>query len=463
MTRQEGRGVVSIPVLATLLLCSTATGAAPAESTANPWIDYVAKLNELIPRGQDESLNAEPFYRKAFEQCVELPDIVGSEVIRWPAELPAERRAVLEKWVAANSDALTQLRLGTQKPAYWFRYQGRDVWDVGTVDHLRTTRMLCWALLLHTKFEAVKGNVKGAADDLAVCYRFVADMKKRPILAEQLAGVGMWGYAQNATFQVLEKTCVDVASLEFLQHRLTELTTDPTWLIDLRPEELVALGSIQQVYAKWNSSLKGMKPEAMGAMERQAVAWVAAQLSAQLGRDLTAEQLCSLVGDYEPKELAELVRKAYPYYNSLVAKTPLQWRREASDFHKDIQELTRGNLLLDILVPAVPELSALSFRGRAGMEAMITTLALLRYRNDKGSYPDDLQELVATGYVSHVPLDPYSDGPLVYKRTESSFMLYSLGADFDDDGGRHDPQWGKGEQGGDYVFWPVQPAPTAAD
>jgi hypothetical protein len=55
-------------------------------------------------------------------------------------------------------------------------------------------------------------------------------------------------------------------------------------------------------------------------------------------------------------------------------------------------------------------------------------------------------------------MDPFSSGPLVYKLTDNNFILYSLAADFNDDGGKHDPKWA-GEGDGDYVFWPVQKDP----
>jgi hypothetical protein len=57
-------------------------------------------------------------------------------------------------------------------------------------------------------------------------------------------------------------------------------------------------------------------------------------------------------------------------------------------------------------------------------------------------------------------MDPWSDKPLVYKKTESSFTLYSVGKNFVDDGGvsakDKDGQiqmWNEKE--GDVVFWPV--------
>ena len=70
------------------------------------------------------------------------------------------------------------------------------------------------------------------------------------------------------------------------------------------------------------------------------------------------------------------------------------------------------------------------------------------------------EELFEAGYLKKLPMDPYSDSPLVYKKTDDDFILYSVGYDFEDDGGevyrdnkgRVRP-WG---DEGDAVFWPVR-------
>ena len=51
-------------------------------------------------------------------------------------------------------------------------------------------------------------------------------------------------------------------------------------------------------------------------------------------------------------------------------------------------------------------------------------------------------------------MDPYSDEPLVYRVEGESFILYSVGEDFFDDGGI-DVTWDQSQSGGDRVFWPV--------
>jgi len=66
-----------------------------------------------------------------------------------------------------------------------------------------------------------------------------------------------------------------------------------------------------------------------------------------------------------------------------------------------------------------------------------------------------LQDVVSGGYLKELPMDPFSGRPLVYRVTKENFILYSFGCDFDDDGGKVS-KWGRGEEGGDQVFWPVQ-------
>lgn len=86
---------------------------------------------------------------------------------------------------------------------------------------------------------------------------------------------------------------------------------------------------------------------------------------------------------------------------------------------------------------------------------MIAILAIFRYKAEKGTLPSSLETLVDQHYLEELPHDSYSLGPHIYKRTDNGFLLYSLGVDFDDDGGTPS-KWGEGDIGGDQVFWPVE-------
>ena len=57
-------------------------------------------------------------------------------------------------------------------------------------------------------------------------------------------------------------------------------------------------------------------------------------------------------------------------------------------------------------------------------------------------------------------MDPWSDKPLAYKKTENDFILYSVGPNFTDDGGEHgrdrDGRIQKWADNGDMIFWPLR-------
>ena len=168
-------------------------------------------------------------------------------------------------------------------------------------------------------------------------------------------------------------------------------------------------------------------------------------------RDLTYEYLESL--SYGRTESD--IENAFVYYTEFLAMSPWQARDKGLNFWKDIHFKANGNPVVKLCIFNAPEIVRARAQYVATMDALLTTLAILRYKDDKDRFPSDLQELLSANYLSKLPMDPYSNKTLVYRQTEKNFMLYSLGQDFDDDGGTHS-DWGRYERGGDYVFWPVQ-------
>jgi hypothetical protein len=62
-------------------------------------------------------------------------------------------------------------------------------------------------------------------------------------------------------------------------------------------------------------------------------------------------------------------------------------------------------------------------------------LALANYRDERGTYPRALTDLVPQE-LEVLPDDPFSGNPLVYRLTDEGFHLYSVGPDSVDDGGK---------------------------
>lgn len=165
------------------------------------------------------------------------------------------------------------------------------------------------------------------------------------------------------------------------------------------------------------------------------------------------------------RETMKKFENAYGKYEQWTKTTP--WQKHQANFDA-ARELGLANEsfvkvarypFYNTLMPAIERVIEISCRNKVQCEAAITTLAIMRYKQDKGDYPETLEQLVEAGYLKEIPMDPWSDKPLVYRKTEGNFILYSVGKNFVDDGGqviRDDKgkvkQWADES---DSVFWPV--------
>ena len=162
----------------------------------------------------------------------------------------------------------------------------------------------------------------------------------------------------------------------------------------------------------------------------------------------------------DKQQTFESTQELYNYYDALAVKTPAQIRAEGIDAQKETIQIVKGNILLEGSPPAFSRITAQSYRNKAAVEAVLTIITILRYNQETGDYPDNLAKLTEAGFLKALPIDPYSDQPLVYKKTDNNFLLYGVGENFKDDGGMiakvngRPRSWGTKDEG-DWIFWPV--------
>src|ERR1017187_2297886 len=99
---------------------------------------------------------------------------------------------------------------------------------------------------------------------------------------------------------------------------------------------------------------------------------------------------------------------------------------------------------------------------------IIAAVALERYRGRHGSYPDSLEKL-APEFLKNAPTDFMDGKPLRYRLMgDGRFLLYSVGLDCVDDGGKipqTDPEWPPLQPGvplGGDIVWPLPASGTEA-
>ena len=96
-------------------------------------------------------------------------------------------------------------------------------------------------------------------------------------------------------------------------------------------------------------------------------------------------------------------------------------------------------LTMAIAFMSLPDLAMIAEdRGNMRFEVTKLAFAVAEYRAQKGDYPAKLADLVPK-YVAAIPQDVFSGGALHYKPQADGYLLYSVGPNGKDDGGRS--QW----------------------
>jgi hypothetical protein len=98
-------------------------------------------------------------------------------------------------------------------------------------------------------------------------------------------------------------------------------------------------------------------------------------------------------------------------------------------------------------------------RDLAKMRLLICDLAIRGYSLDRGRYPVKLADLVPD-FLPEVPKDPFSGGPFAYRPTPKGYLLYSVGVNGVDDGGKNSSSAGLGEDGDILLDDSPSPPPT---
>jgi len=104
------------------------------------------------------------------------------------------------------------------------------------------------------------------------------------------------------------------------------------------------------------------------------------------------------------QETLEDINYLYDYYERLSKKSAAQVNAEADEIDKIVEKLFRENFFMAILSPALRRVIDISHRLPTDVNSTFAIIAILRYKQDKGDYPDTLEELVTSGYLKQLPM-----------------------------------------------------------
>lgn len=117
------------------------------------------------------------------------------------------------------------------------------------------------------------------------------------------------------------------------------------------------------------------------------------------------------------------------------------WERESTGFDTETARLGTANpmdvgmLMLAMIVPALDKAATASEAINGEVAGTRLVIALQQARLRLGEWPANLAQLDSMG-LGPVPVDPFDGNSMRYSLGESGPVVYSIGVDRDDDGGR---------------------------
>lgn len=417
-------------------------------------VDYLAEYNRIAkPAGYDPAQDAAPHYEKLFSGLTPLPESLKDCHKAWPAELEPNEIDALQTWANANESSLEEMGKAAQCPYWWVERQTSDgsMGGVG-LKYVDEQREFTWGVTLFAKYKASSGDTDGALRNLADLHMTGMHRLRGDTVVEQLVGLAICELSYETLRAVLSKCDVPLGEAV----RMREIFASRIPRIEVprfaQGEFLHALDAIQRSFTDDTGGDGRLIPKYLYSRRKNGGLY-----SAPLSYP-KAIRIC--LNHPGRKETLQTYQVLYEKLKELASKPPWQLHARSTTCTDELNTVVEGNFFLQDGIQTFEAVVEVGWRGRIHGEATKAILATFAYKARTGHLPDSLAELVVEGDLEGVPIDPYSGKPLVYRIVGKDFTLYSVGADFIDNGGPASFLSQFADAGvGDYVFWPVQDAP----
>ncbi len=356
-------------------------------------------------------------------------------------------------WLKVNEKPLVLAVAASKRPRYYIPLLSlsKPPWMLDAfLPPICQFRRMSIALTVRAMLKAGSGDIAAARADLLVIHRLARLIGQGPMLIDRLVAASIETTACDAASVLATSGRLAAAQAKAHLADLQSLPALPgvTEAID-NTERFFGLDSVMLLSRQGMAGLKALTgtidqqaeklPEQRLSLDwdmflvkvnqlydRQMVVFrknsfaERKQASAAYERSLT--ELKIKVGKIGPKGWKQLERKI-----KTLSGKPTAARREVSE--------TMADLLVSIIMPNISRASEI--HDRVVMQRRLTevALALAVCKAERRRYPRNLVELKPK-YLKEIPDDLFTEKPLRYKRTDKGYLLYSVGPNMKDDGGR---------------------------
>ncbi len=413
--------ILALPVLAFILFRWSGEQRVEQALEAIRAEGYPVTLDELDAWYAEPPLgeNAADMLAHAFKWYVEIePELSEHLPIAGTAEppgrtdpLPEDMKQAIAQHLENNLDALEFLYEGAAIPEC--RWPIDLTQNSFPMDHVHQIRTGAYLLMLEAMYKAERGDSGGATDAVVAMIGLARSLDEEPTSISQSIRAHRLRLGRDALEQALNRTALTEVQLARLQRTLREAEDAGGFVRGFVGNRCLAADVMQHGSSMDDDSI--IPTLAPG----------------------PARALYEGVGlnDFDTAAFLEL-------YAEIVeaAKTPPDDRLDAvHTIDELLSELPQYWLSSRYFLQRTTRQFESDLDTRAQLRAARVGLAVERHRVAHGELPESLDTLVPE-FLDRVPKDPFGDGPLKYERLENGFMVYSIGVDEEDDGGK-EPGW----------------------
>jgi hypothetical protein len=385
-----------------------------------------AELNAWYQKVPDEE-NAALAFLEACGEIQERDTRAEGKLSDWfrkPATnwaMPPELKTTVHLLVESNRVALEKLHQAARLSK---RRYPADLSQGFTAELKHLTKIKHGANLLRNEaFDHIEGSkIDEAAESVRVIYRIGESLSEEPTWISQLVRFAIYAIGNSAVEGVLNRGTISPPKLRSLVAALEDADATRGVVRGLAGERAMAVAAFRfNALVPPSADDEGGENAAPRPMSSGAARFVA-QASGIFERDLrffldTMETNLAIAAMRTPQNLEA---------TNILAARSLEARRK---FY----------FLSGLLLPAFEKTAPKQVRHEASVQLVRTALAVESYRAEHGGErPPNIDALVPT-YLKQVPSDPFDGKALRYKLLEKGYVVYSIGPDGKDDGGKKPP------------------------
>ena len=411
------------------------SAASDIEATLAGW----ARLFEELERVQAEISSQENPYDVSWELLFKRESLRTEEEQAQYAQWREVEDAHDRDTVAANQAFIEAIRQMAARGGPVAVLDFSEEGERQVSPHLGDTRSVARFLATDAESKALQQDYATAVDDIIAILRLGLVLSEEPSMISQSSACAL---SQIAFWAVNNSFRGDDLPADGLFDALIAQTTQ-------RPDrevlvEAFTADALQSLYVY--DDLRAGDSTVLSGM------FMASDLGRVLGSAATGET-------YDPERfhLHDITRSlTKTFYTSFLAWPWINWEEEA--FIKTMSRISSvASLPLIDAVQAIDDIRRASPRVRllsatvncaeqsilsralcnAHLDMMRIGLTLERRYGPSGPYPADLT-VIAPQLCGAIPLDPFTGEPYRYEARENGFLLYSVGRNWTDDGGRPD-------------------------